>query len=179
MKSKPWHVWLESKKFQMRKSFRSFRKTSFRDTVSRIRLFKGRIGTTRYLLGLAVLQIIGIILGVIVLSVLISNASQIINLLVFLLGITLAAPLLLFQISLTARRLHDIGWSGWFALIMLVPYLNIGLFLFLVFWEGQSKPNMFGIEPSRRKVHFMKDILHIDVDEKNQNTELDDLNKSE
>ena len=48
------------------------------------------------------------------------------------------------SISVTARRLHDIGKSGWW---MLLALTGIGIILLIVWYatEGEKKKNRFGI----------------------------------
>ena len=49
------------------------------------------------------------------------------------------------SLSINSRRCHDLGWSGWLQLVMLVPFIG-GLFMWgaLGFVPGQSGPNKFG-----------------------------------
>ena len=81
----------------------------------------------------------------------------------------LTIALLLPSLSVTVRRLHDIGKSGWWVLLPLGPWILTGLFLF-VFWPiavvtglaglictgyliylyaqpGDAGPNQFGATP--------------------------------
>jgi uncharacterized membrane protein YhaH (DUF805 family) len=44
-------------------------------------------------------------------------------------------------------RFHDIGWSGWFVLLMFVPLLNLIIFLLLVLIPGQKTGNKYGDPP--------------------------------
>jgi uncharacterized membrane protein YhaH (DUF805 family)/membrane protease YdiL (CAAX protease family) len=44
------------------------------------------------------------------------------------------------------RRLHDLGWSGWFVLLMFAPLLNMIVFLFLLFAPGQKNQNSYGAQ---------------------------------
>jgi uncharacterized membrane protein YhaH (DUF805 family) len=50
-------------------------------------------------------------------------------------------------LAVGVRRLHDIGRSGWFLLIALIPI--IGGILLVVFWciEGQTVKNKYGYSP--------------------------------
>ncbi|RCS26944.1 DUF805 domain-containing protein [Polaribacter sp. WD7] len=54
---------------------------------------------------------------------------------------------LLPSIAVTVRRLHDIGKSGWWYFISLVPY--IGSFILLIFMcmEGEKRTNKWGKNP--------------------------------
>lgn len=49
-----------------------------------------------------------------------------------------------FIMVLVMQRLHDIGFSGRFVLLMLIPELNIAFCLFLIFMPGMPTPNKFG-----------------------------------
>ncbi len=40
-------------------------------------------------------------------------------------------------ISASVRRLHDIGASGWWTILLAVPFLNWAFFLFLLFKKGK------------------------------------------
>ncbi len=67
-------------------------------------------------------------------------ASGIINLLVFLVFIV---P----TISVTARRLHDIGRSGWWQLIGLIPLIGALVLLYWAVKTGEDGDNRFGANP--------------------------------
>ena len=54
-------------------------------------------------------------------------------------------------IALTTRRLHDIGYSGWFQLLYLVPILNLGFFL-LFLKRGNVGENKYGSDPLNHKL---------------------------
>jgi uncharacterized membrane protein YhaH (DUF805 family) len=55
------------------------------------------------------------------------------------------------SISVTVRRLHDIGRSGWWCWINLIPY--VGSFIFLIFLLSNSKDegNRYGPNPKWRE----------------------------
>jgi len=50
------------------------------------------------------------------------------------------------QITITVRRLHDIGRSGWWYLLTFVPFGNIALFIYTVL-PSESHANVHGPEP--------------------------------
>lgn len=58
---------------------------------------------------------------------------------VFLLSILLPT------MALTVRRLHDIGWSGWWALLFVIPYFNLGILL-LCALPSEPSQNMYGVD---------------------------------
>jgi uncharacterized membrane protein YhaH (DUF805 family) len=59
--------------------------------------------------------------------------------------IIVALALLLPSLAVGARRLHDIGKSGWFLLINLIPI--IGILVLIYFWvqPGQPEGNTYGV----------------------------------
>lgn len=60
-----------------------------------------------------------------------------------ILSLVFALGLLIPSLSIGARRLHDIGRSGWWQLIMLIPL--IGGIVLIVFWVMDStEDNQFG-----------------------------------
>lgn len=59
----------------------------------------------------------------------------------------IALPVIIIPtMSITARRLHDVGKSGWLQLLFLIPV--VGLYpLFLLMRSGQKGDNRFGFNP--------------------------------
>lgn len=56
-----------------------------------------------------------------------------------------AAPLVIaLFFSVTVRRLHDIGHSGFWCLLWFVPLLHLFLLLYLLLRKGDSEKNSFG-----------------------------------
>src|SRR5690606_10296378 len=49
-------------------------------------------------------------------------------------------------IAVLVRRLHDIGWSGWWAAGMFVPLLNLFVIV-LAALRGEAGPNRYGPDP--------------------------------
>jgi uncharacterized membrane protein YhaH (DUF805 family) len=61
---------------------------------------------------------------------------------VVIVGLVSLVIVVLFMI----RRLHDIDASGWYALLVLVPLVNVLLILFLLLKSGTQGTNRFGPE---------------------------------
>lgn len=59
----------------------------------------------------------------------------------------LCTPLIISHLTLTVRRLHDVGMSGWYLLFLYVPLVNVALGFYLLFKEGQSGANAYGDDP--------------------------------
>lgn len=56
-------------------------------------------------------------------------------------------PLIIVLYSLFIRRLHDLGYSGWFSLLIFVPVLNAAMGLGLIFFSGNLEANKYGNAP--------------------------------
>ncbi|GLR13542.1 hypothetical protein GCM10007907_23320 [Chitinimonas prasina] len=104
----------------------------------------GRLGRVRYLAYSIGVSLPGyLLIGV---SAAIAAASQ--NLGMVLLGVSVLL-MLAGTLIIVGRRLHDLDLNRWFALLMLVPYLN-GLFgLYLLFAPGTKGRNRFGPMPEQ------------------------------
>ena len=71
-------------------------------------------------------------------------------------GLIAFLALLLPTVSVSVRRLHDIGKSGWWILLAIIPIVNfIGIFVILVFtlMEGEKQPNQYGKVPTNTIEH--------------------------
>ncbi|MGW0393332.1 DUF805 domain-containing protein [Streptomyces sp. NPDC003042] len=55
------------------------------------------------------------------------------------------------SLGLSVRRLHDIGKSGWWYLVGLIPFVGWIWLLVLMATEGHAGPNVYGANP--KQVH--------------------------
>jgi uncharacterized membrane protein YhaH (DUF805 family) len=60
-----------------------------------------------------------------------------------LFGLAMLIPWL----AVSVRRLHDVGWSGWWLLIWFVPLAGGLLLLILDLTRGERGPNRYGPDP--------------------------------
>lgn len=58
-----------------------------------------------------------------------------------------ALAMLLPQIGVGVRRLHDVGMSGWWYLIALVPIIGALILIFFFVKDSQPGENMYGPNP--------------------------------
>ncbi len=65
-----------------------------------------------------------------------------------LLGTLWILFLLIPSLSLTTRRLHDIGRSGWWQLLGLIPILGQLALLFMLVRPSEPRRNAFGLGPA-------------------------------
>jgi uncharacterized membrane protein YhaH (DUF805 family) len=54
------------------------------------------------------------------------------------------------SLALTVKRWHDVGMTGWFALLTLPPFANFVVFLLLCLLPGTVGPNRHGKDPRGR-----------------------------
>jgi len=66
----------------------------------------------------------------------------------FIVMIIMIITLVIIQFAVSIKRLHDLGQSGWLALLFFVPTLHIFFIFYLGFFTGEDKPNKYGELPS-------------------------------
>ena len=54
------------------------------------------------------------------------------------------------SLALTVKRWHDVGMTGWFAILTLPPFANFMMFVLLCLLPGTTGPNRFGGDPRGR-----------------------------
>ncbi|MEJ6390351.1 DUF805 domain-containing protein [Gymnodinialimonas ulvae] len=64
-----------------------------------------------------------------------------------ILYVVVSLGLLIPNIAVSVRRMHDIGRSGWWVLIFLIPIVNIIMLLVWFTQRGTVGPNEFGGDP--------------------------------
>lgn len=103
----------------------------------------GRIGRLRYLAYSMLFTMIGAVLGGVVFGALTFGLGAVPSkwkyALVFLLPLLIIVP--------AKRRLNDLDHSGWFALLVLIPYVKNLFGLYLVFGRGTDSRNEYGSMP--------------------------------
>jgi uncharacterized membrane protein YhaH (DUF805 family) len=57
------------------------------------------------------------------------------------------------QLALIVRRLHDIGKSGWFILISLLPVIGNIFLIYLMFAKGEEEDNKYGPSPYKTNIN--------------------------
>ena len=71
--------------------------------------------------------------------------------LVLLLIVVASVYMTVYAIGIAARRLHDLGKSGWWQLLSLIPIVNLAFALYLLFFKGEEGDNRFGPDPLAEK----------------------------
>lgn len=103
--------------------------------------YKGRLNRKPYLIRYAIIIIIAFLNRLAADTVGGPNAGQgiIFNIIVFLLGVSI--------FMLDIKRLHDLGKSGYWVLLIFVPLVNIGFLLYLLIAVGETDTNEYGPNP--------------------------------
>lgn len=65
-----------------------------------------------------------------------------------LFGFIFSLALLYSMVAIYVKRLHDRDHSGWFALLLLVPLVNLWPAIEIMFLRGTKGPNRFGADPA-------------------------------
>lgn len=71
---------------------------------------------------------------------------------ILILLLILILPLIILIFSAATKRLHDIGRSGWFALFLYFPVINLLLIALLVIVKGDQKINKYGPTKKDRQI---------------------------
>ena len=106
--------------------------------------FKGRARRSEYWYFSLFSVLISIVLGIIDMTVLgadpFAGESG-------MLGNLYSLAVLLPSLGVLVRRLHDVGKSGWFFLIILIPVIGFIWLLILLFRDSQQGENKWGPSP--------------------------------
>jgi uncharacterized membrane protein YhaH (DUF805 family) len=106
------------------------------------KLFEGRLDETNYLY-----CAVG------------SIAVGLFAMMVPIIGMLISLLLMVFGLSATARRFHDINITGWAAIVLVVPVVGLLAVIYLCWKKGDTGTNPFGIAPDKSRDLF-KAILN-------------------
>lgn len=120
--------------------------------------FAGRIGRLRYLAyHLAVTMLIYMVAGIVtvIVSALSMDSATIFGL-IGVLGIicfvAFFGSMIAATLTYVKRRLNDLDQSGWWGVLMIIPFINFFFGLYLVFAPGTKGSNSFGPAPCKNSV---------------------------
>lgn len=99
--------------------------------------FSGRIGRGAYFAG-------GWLIG----AILVWAGVAALRMQSLALIVVIGLVMLFVTLRLTILRCHDIGWSGWVSLVMLIPYVGMGFSILLLLIPGTRGENNHGL-PNR------------------------------
>ena len=97
-----------------------------------------------YPIGFSLISILPII--VLTLTIGSTHDSEVANyMFIVILPIVLAINYV--QIVSIIKRFRDLGHSGWFTLFTLIPFVNLGFYIYLLFFKWDEGENRFGPDP--------------------------------
>lgn len=56
-------------------------------------------------------------------------------------------PAIWIMLATCVKRLHDLGKSGWMALLSLIPIVNFIIGIYMAFFKGEECDNQYGVNP--------------------------------
>jgi uncharacterized membrane protein YhaH (DUF805 family) len=82
-----------------------------------------------------------------VISIILSLIDLAIGYRIDIIGTLYSIIVLIPGLAVSVRRLHDVGKSGWYYLLVLLPVIGWIWLLILFFTEGDNGPNEYGPDP--------------------------------
>lgn len=101
------------------------------------KLFEGRLDQTNYLYGVITSVVCALLLMYIPIIGMLAS---------ILLGVV--------GLGMSARRLHDIGTTGWAALLLFIPLVGLLGVIYLCWKIGDVKSNQYGAPPDAKREMF-------------------------
>ncbi|NHZ78682.1 DUF805 domain-containing protein [Massilia sp. CCM 8695] len=108
--------------------------------VPRMLATSGRIGRVRYLVYVSLLTSVMMAGAVLMVAALLPIGP-----LASTLALLMLIPLLGMLVVMTRRRLHDMGHSGWWCVLGLVPFVNLVVGLWPLLEAGNPGENAYGL----------------------------------
>ena len=113
-----------------------------------INQYSGRIGRKHYALGLLLFLVLLLAALGIIYGIFSANNENVVSL------IPINMVFIFYVFSLHARRLHDLGKSGWYSLLGAAPGVASILFIYLLFAKGKDEANQYGSKPLNETKFF-------------------------
>lgn len=106
--------------------------------------WKGRIGRLRYLAYVWAISMLMLPLLVLILAL--AGAAHLVNGTADMTALStmLYLPAVALALMIARRRLNDLDRSGWWGLLLLVPFVNFFMSLYLLFAAGSEGANRYG-----------------------------------
>lgn len=115
----------------------------FIDAYKNYAIFSGRVNRAQYWYFVLFYIVISIILALV--DLFLGTAGDIADTGFF--GGIFALASLIPTIAIATRRLHDIGRSGWWQLIILIPIIGFIVLVFFLASRGNKGENEYGAKP--------------------------------
>ena len=115
--------------------------------------WNGRLNRKRFIMRLLALTGVGIVLYILMGVLLVTSTDTLMrpdeNTVMGIYGLftLLSIPITVASYMLMIRRLHDVGLSGYFILLAFIPFVSLGLLLYLLCKHGTEGDNAYGADP--------------------------------
>lgn len=111
-----------------------------------------RLNRKRYIKRLFVYYVVAILFNIVLLGILFMQRPTMSDMretgwIISLFGILCNLPFAVSSIMLKIRRLHDLDHPGWYVIGQFIPFVNIALLIYLLFYKGTDGPNRYGLDP--------------------------------
>lgn len=110
--------------------------------------FKGRMNRKQFLMQSAII-FVSIMVSVGITASLASIVPEAAALLLVITCLLMYIICSLILIAATVKRLHDLGFTGYWMLIQIIPIVGIVFSLGITVWPGQKTENRFGPVPGK------------------------------
>jgi len=134
--------------------------------ATRVRLFKGRLNRSSFLIANVVLFVLYMVSAFLLVLPLLEQGmgadGESLQAYDTLYSLFIGWPLVVLTLSAWSRRLHDLGLTGWLCLVLFAPVANILFFFYLSFKRGDKTANQHGQDGRAR--NFLG-LLGLDLDE--------------
>lgn len=64
-----------------------------------------------------------------------------------IIALLLCIPIVIIHVANVVKRCHDLGQSGVFGLILIIPFVNVIYCVYLAFFKGELNDNQYGLSP--------------------------------
>ncbi|MGW4031009.1 DUF805 domain-containing protein [Streptomyces sp. NPDC004838] len=113
------------------------------DVLKKYAVFSGRARRQEYWMFFLFNMVIGIVLNII------DRAGDLGSVISFVYSLAVLIP----GLAVAVRRLHDVGRSGWWLLIVVVPLVGAIILIVFLATDGEPGVNKWGENPKREQVH--------------------------
>jgi uncharacterized membrane protein YhaH (DUF805 family) len=123
----------------------------------------GRIGRLRYLayswlMMMVVVMCLGILTAILIPMVAGKNKGTG----MMVMGL-MYIPIIAVSLIMAKRRFNDLDKSGWYSILILIPFVNFFVGLYLIFGPGTKGTNSYGPQPAKNSMWMALIVLVIPV----------------
>ena len=97
-------------------------------------------------------------LGMLVISILPQDQSTSSGTPIVMVGLIFLLAIIIPEYSVSVRRLHDSGKSGWLVLVCFIPYIGRTIYLILMLLGSSVGDNEYGEDPRNLEYYYFKPL---------------------